>query len=167
MSRGKLIADERTSRTAPVSTWLSKRRSECAGSGIPRFQVAFSFPGKYRELVRKIADKLAQQYGKSRVLFDEFHTTEFARPNLDTHLQELYFNRSQLVVVFLCAAYDKSQWSGLEWRAIRIMIKQHRERLRTANSGILPTSRDFLGCGVPSRLRKYHIVHGKLRVKSN
>lgn len=104
-----------------------KREPLKASSDTLRFQVALSFPGEHRELVRAIAGELAQIFGRTQVLFDEYYTAEFARPNLDTHLQELYFNQSQLVVVFLCAAYEKSQWCGLEWRAIRTMIKQHRD----------------------------------------
>ena len=50
-------------------------------------------------------------------------TAQLARPNLDTLLQRIYLNNSDLVVVFLCAEYEQKEWCGLEWRAIRNIIK--------------------------------------------
>jgi nucleoside phosphorylase len=89
-----------------------------------RFRVALSFPGEYREFVEEIARLLGQDFGEHRVLYDRFHEAEFARPNLDTHLQSLYHDQSELVVVFLCAHYERKEWPGLEWRAIRDLIKR-------------------------------------------
>lgn len=92
-----------------------------------RFAIAFSFPGLHRDKVRSIANTLSEQVGRSRLLFDEFHKPEFSRPNLDLHLQQLYLRESSLVVVFLCEAYNANEWCGLEWRAIRSMIKEGRD----------------------------------------
>lgn len=89
-----------------------------------RFLVALSFPGEHREFVAKVAQRLSRELGQSRVLYDKFHEAEFARPNLDTHLQALYHDESELVVVFLCADYERKEWPGLEWRAIRDLIKK-------------------------------------------
>ena len=38
-------------------------------------------------------------------------------------LQRIYLNNSELVVVFLCSDYEEKEWCGLEWRAIRTIIK--------------------------------------------
>jgi hypothetical protein len=38
-------------------------------------------------------------------------------------LQDIYRNRADLVVIFLCEEYGAKQWCGLEWRAIRDLIK--------------------------------------------
>lgn len=92
-----------------------------------RFLVALSFPGEYRSFIEKVAHLLSQELGKQRVLYDKFHEAEFARPNLDTHLQALYHNESELLVVFLCAEYERKEWTGLEWRAIRDLIKQKQD----------------------------------------
>ncbi|MEI7462698.1 MAG: TIR domain-containing protein [Pirellula sp.] len=92
-----------------------------------RFCVALSFPGEHRKYVEDIAQTLASQFGKKRVLYDKFHEAEFGRPNLDLHLQRLYSKESSLVVVFLCEAYEESQWCGMEWRSIREMIKERRD----------------------------------------
>jgi len=42
---------------------------------------------------------------------------------LDVLLLKIYRERSSLVVVFLSTDYAKSDWCGLEWRAVRDMIK--------------------------------------------
>lgn len=89
-----------------------------------RFLVALSFPGEDRERVRDIARLLASDLGEKRILYDKFHEADFARPNLDTYLQDLYHNDSELIVVFLSGDYERKEWPGLEWRAIRDLIKR-------------------------------------------
>lgn len=92
-----------------------------------RFAVALSFPGERRDFVEGVASHLAGQVGRERVLYDKYHEAEFARINLDTHLQRLYHDESELIVVFLCSDYDKKEWCGLEWRAIRDLLKGPRK----------------------------------------
>jgi len=91
-----------------------------------RFRVALSFPGERREFVQQVADCLAGRLGRSQILYDGYNEAEFARPNLDTHLQRLYHDESELIAVFLCADYEHKEWCGLEWRAIRDLIKRRR-----------------------------------------
>ena len=91
-----------------------------------RFAVALSFPGEARKRVAAIAKHLAMPLGKNRVLYDKFYEAEFARPDLDVYLQDLYHDEALLNVVFLCAAYNQKEWCGLEWRAIRDLIKQRK-----------------------------------------
>lgn len=88
-----------------------------------RFKVALSFPGEKREYVGKIANELKKRLPKGSVFYDRDFTAQLARPNLDTLLQRVYLNNSDLVVVFLSSEYEKKQWCGLEWRAIREIIK--------------------------------------------
>jgi len=89
-----------------------------------RFKVALSFPGAHRDFVQQVADHLAGKVGRDRVLYDKFYEAEFARPDLDTYLQRLYHDESELIAVFLCADYERKEWCGLEWRAIRDLIKK-------------------------------------------
>lgn len=91
-----------------------------------RFRVALSFPGEHRAFVESIANKLAQKLGREKVLYDKYHEAEFARLDLDVYLQSLYHEESDLLVVFLCADYERKDWCRLEWRAIRDLIKQRR-----------------------------------------
>ncbi len=102
-----------------------------------RFKIALSFPGEHRNLVSKIAKELSSIHGKKAILYDKFHSSEFARPNLDTHLQTLYSKESDLVVVFNCADYNTKTWCGVEWRAIRQLInnKDSAERVMLIKCG--------------------------------
>jgi hypothetical protein len=88
-----------------------------------RFKVALSFPGEKREYVAAVATEVKRRLGPGTVFYDKDFTAQLARPNLDTLLQRIYLNNSDLVVVFLCAEYEQKQWCGLEWRAIRNIIK--------------------------------------------
>ena len=94
------------------------------GARRKRFRVALSFPGERREFVAQVADILAASLGRDRVLYDKYLEAELARPDLDTYLQRLYHDESDLNAVFLCADYERKEWCGLEWRAIRDLIKR-------------------------------------------
>ena len=87
-----------------------------------RFAVALSFPGEYRCFVKKVADKLSEEFGEKRVLYDDYHKAEFSRPNLDIHLQKLYSTQAELITVFLCEEYNRKTWCGVEWRSIRTLL---------------------------------------------
>jgi hypothetical protein len=89
-----------------------------------RFRVALSFPGEYRPFVAQVAEILADHLERRRVFYDKCYEAELARPNLDTYLQQIYHDDSELIAVFLCAEYEKKDWCGLEWRAIRDLIKK-------------------------------------------
>jgi len=89
-----------------------------------RFDVAFSFPGEYRKQVSIIAESLSKELGKEHVFFDKYYEAELARPDMDTYLQSIYHDQSELIVVFLCAEYEKKEWCKLEWRAVRDLIKK-------------------------------------------
>jgi Uncharacterized protein containing a TIR (Toll-Interleukin 1-resistance) domain len=88
-----------------------------------QFRVALSFPGEKREYVAAVAAEVKKRLGRDAVFYDKDFTAQLARPNLDTLLQRIYLNNSDLVVVFLCAEYESKEWCGLEWRAIRNIIK--------------------------------------------
>ena len=88
-----------------------------------RFAVALSFPGEHRELVGKVAQELSSALGESRVFYDEFHKAELACPNLDLRLQGIYKDDSDLIVVLVCGEYQEKDWCGVEWRAIRELVK--------------------------------------------
>lgn len=90
-----------------------------------RFRVALSFPGEARaDVVKPVADALVDTFGFSEVFYDRHFEAELARPNLDTYLQNIYRTDSDLLVIFLGADYQSKDWCGLEWRAIRDIIKE-------------------------------------------
>ena len=105
-----------------------------------RFKIAFSFPGEHRNLIENIAEKLKSIYGQESILYDKYHRAEFARPNLDLYLQDLYHNDSELIIVFICAEYNQKEWCGIEWRAIRDILNQ-----KCSDERIM-----FVKCGVGS-----------------
>ena len=94
---------------------------------IKRFQIALAFPGEYRDYVSQVAAILGQKLGQDTVFYDQWYTAELARPNMDTHLQAIYHDHAELIVPFLCADYERKQWCGLEWRAIRDLLKKRQD----------------------------------------
>jgi hypothetical protein len=88
-----------------------------------KFRVAMSFPGEKRAYVAEVVDSLRPTLGKDEIFYDYDYQAQLAKPNLDTALQRIYRDQSELVVVFLCAEYAQKQFCGLEWRAIRDIIK--------------------------------------------
>ena len=74
-----------------------------------RFRVALSFPGDCRELVAQVAEVLAGHLEQRRILYDKYHEAEFARVDLDTHLQRLYHHDSDLIAV----SYARLRKEGL------------------------------------------------------
>ena len=91
---------------------------------VATFDVALSFPGENRSYARAVADRLSLLLGRQRVFYDEYYKSQLARPNLDTLLQDIYRNRSRLIVAFLCTAYQTKDWCGIEFKAIRDILKQ-------------------------------------------
>ncbi len=88
-----------------------------------RFKVALSFPGEHREMISKVAESLKNVLREERVFYDKFHEVELAAPNLDLKLHRFYRDESDLIVVFICGKYDEKEWCGIEWRAVRELIK--------------------------------------------
>lgn len=87
-----------------------------------RFDIALSFPGDHRTYVEQVASNLAAVFPKDRILYDEWHQAEFARPDLDVYLPNLYRTQSELIVLFLSPQYEAKRWCRLEWRSIRQLI---------------------------------------------
>lgn len=92
-----------------------------------RFRVALSFPGEKRAIVEDVANRLAENLPRKVIFYDNWYRPHLARPAIDLPLQDIYHKRSELLVVFLCAEYEQKEWCGVEWRAIRDLIKQRKE----------------------------------------
>ena len=91
-----------------------------------RFRVALSFAGEKREFVRKVAEALAEELGRDKVLFDKWYEGEFARADLGTYLPDLYRREADLVVAFHSGHYEQKNWCGAEWMAIQTHIHAKR-----------------------------------------
>ncbi len=86
------------------------------------FKVAFTFAGESRDLVENVAEEVSKIFDRREILYDKYHEADFARPQLDLYLQELYHDKSDLIVVFLCENYHEKRWCGVEWRSIRDIL---------------------------------------------
>ena len=91
------------------------------------FKVTLSFPGEWRDYVCEVSKTIKSNID-GEVFYDMDYQAQLARPNLDILLQEIYRNNSDLIVVFLCKEYNDKEWCGLEWRAIRDIIKSRKDK---------------------------------------
>lgn len=95
-----------------------------------RFDVALSFPGEERQLVDQIALELERKIGPNSYFYDNNYRAQLARPSLDVLLQDIYRNRSKLIVVFLGSNYQNKKWCGVEFRAIKdILLEREHGRI--------------------------------------
>ncbi len=108
---------------SPSSVAVERPSAPAPAEASRRFQVALSFPGEVRDRVEAIAEELASGLGRERVFYDRWYGAELARPDMDLHLQSIYKSQAELLVVVLCADYERKEWCGLEWRVVREMIK--------------------------------------------
>jgi TIR domain len=120
------LAKELASKGVKLPGW-ARSGSKAVNITTHYFDVAFSFPGEVRAGVESIAKELEKLIGPNAYFYDNNYKAQLARPSLDTLLQDLYKNRSKLVVVFLCEKYQEKEWCGVEFRAIKeiIMEKKH------------------------------------------
>lgn len=94
-----------------------------------KFEVALSFPGEVRPVVEQVAQELGYLNGANSCFYDNNYRPQLARPALDLLLQDIYRNRAKLVVVFLGGDYQRKDWCGIEFRAIReiLMARDHKK----------------------------------------
>lgn len=85
------------------------------------FEVALSFPGEVRPLVEKIVKELERLLGPNSYFYDNNYISQLAQPSLDILLQGIY-KRAKLDIVFIGADYQKKNWCGVEFRAIKEII---------------------------------------------
>jgi hypothetical protein len=88
-----------------------------------QFKVAMSFPGERRQYVSATVTALRPHLPPDSIFYDYDYQAQLAKPNLDVLLQDIYRNKADLIVIFLCEEYAEKQWCGLEWRTIRDLIK--------------------------------------------
>ena len=92
------------------------------------FEVGLSFPGEIRGYIEPIVAELERNIGPNSYFYDNNYVSQLARPSLDVLLQDIYRNRSKLVVVFLCEKYQEKEWCGVEFRAIREIIMEKQDQ---------------------------------------
>ena len=120
------LSKELASKGVKLPSWA---RSENKAVDITKhiFDVSFSFPGEVRTYVESTAAELERVIGPNSYFYDNNYKAQLARPSVDTLLQDIYRNRSKLIIVFLCEKYQEKECCGIEFRAIKeiIMEKAH------------------------------------------
>ena len=95
-----------------------------------QFDVALSFPGEVRDYVETVAAELERYVGPNSYFYDNNYVSQLARPSFDSLLQDIYRNRSKLIVVFLCSDYQDKEWCGIEFRAVKeIMMERGHDKI--------------------------------------
>lgn len=94
------------------------------------FDVGLSFPGEVRELVEQVARELEARLGPNAYFYDNNYVSQLAQPSLDVLLQDIYRNRCKLIVVFIGGDYQRKDWCGVEFRAVRdILMARDNKRI--------------------------------------
>jgi hypothetical protein len=117
------LAKELHVRGIALPNW-TRTVSKAVDISTHHFEVALSFPGEVRPLVEEVAGHLERLIGPNAYFYDNNYASQLARPSLDTFLQDIYRNRAKLIVVFLSADYQRKNWCGIEFRAIRDIIAE-------------------------------------------
>ncbi len=123
------LLDKATAPALPQPPTPVAPASPSVAAAARRFDVAFTFARDSRPIVEPIANRLAARIGRERVFYDNYHQAMLAVPNLDLVLQNIYHDLSDLVVVVLSAGYEEREWTGIEWRAVRDLIKRRKDRI--------------------------------------
>lgn len=103
------------------------------------FEVAFSFPGESRTLVEQVLIELKRLMPAGSIFYDNEFKAFLARPNLDVMMEQIYRDRSKLLVVFLSGDYQQKAWCGLEFRVIKeVVFKREHERVMYIKTDDIP-----------------------------
>ena len=86
-----------------------------------RFRVALSFPGEHRARVERIAWTLTDSLDRERILYDRSYAAEFAQPDLDVYLTDLYHDQSDPSSSSFFAG-STAKKSGTAWNGARSAI---------------------------------------------
>lgn len=123
------LPKELNARGITLPAWV-QNISSAVNISTHSFDVGLSFPGEVRQLVEEVAKHLEALIGPNAYFYDNNYVAQLARPSLDVLLQDIYRNRSKLIVVFLSADYQTKNWCGIEFRAIRdIIAEREHERI--------------------------------------
>jgi hypothetical protein len=91
-----------------------------------KFDVALSFAGENRRVVKKLATMLVQ--AGADVFYDEYKQATLWGKDLYQHLQDIYQNRARYCVVFVSKNYIKKHWAKHELKNAQARaFASHRE----------------------------------------
>lgn len=91
-----------------------------------RFVAALSYPGERREYVQKVVAELRRTFSRDEIFYAPFYQAELVGLDLDIKLERIYHDESEVIVVFVSSEYADKEWTGLEWRIVRDVMKRRR-----------------------------------------
>jgi len=80
-----------------------------------KYDVAFSFSGEDRPIVKKIANHLTKNGHK--VFFDDYQKSNLWGRDLHNYLSDIYKNKSKFVVLIISKEYKRKMWTNHELRS--------------------------------------------------
>jgi DNA-binding beta-propeller fold protein YncE len=85
------------------------------------YDIAISYASENREIITKIAEKLKEN--NIRVFYDEYEKIKLWGKNLSTFFQQIYGEKSFLVLVFVSKEYSIKDWTNFEFTIARDTAK--------------------------------------------
>jgi hypothetical protein len=82
------------------------------------FAIALSFPSERQVIVKAVAEEINKLIPDEEIFYHPNLELHLAGEDLRTTLQSFYSDQAELVAVFLCVEYVRSQWCMLEWSVI-------------------------------------------------
>jgi hypothetical protein len=107
-----------------------------------RFSVAMSYAGESITYVKKVVYALRHaNVSRDEIFFDKYYDDELLAADLDSQLINFYGQESELIAVFVSKEYASKDWTGVEWRVVKDLIKRkqgHRVMLLRFDDTPLP-----------------------------
>ncbi|HKO48668.1 MAG TPA: hypothetical protein VJV79_13145 [Polyangiaceae bacterium] len=89
------------------------------------YEFGLSYSTEYEDFVSKVAEALAEEPGRDKVLFTGFMPGQMNVPGSSSLIPSLYAQECEVVIAFLSKNYAApDHWSSLEWAAIAKMPQQ-------------------------------------------
>ncbi len=89
----------------------------------PKYKIALSFAGEKREYIQKVAHYLNEEYSKKKVFYDHNFMATLARAKIKSRLKEIFQDKTELIVVFICSNYISKNYCKIEWKIIYNLLK--------------------------------------------
>jgi hypothetical protein len=83
------------------------------------YRIAISYASDQRGQLRQVVEHLLLYFSLDQIFYDELHTDQLARPNIDEWLRKVFGSEADLVVIFRSPRAGISPWWQLEENAIK------------------------------------------------
>jgi len=91
-----------------------------------QYDVALSFAGEDREIVRKVAEKLTEN--DIKVFYDKYYKAELWGKDLSDHFKKIYGGKtSKYVIIFISRHYVIKDWTNFEFEIAKDEAKKRKD----------------------------------------